>query len=152
MSAIRRIGLFGSKARIIANLNQKLNFPKDISVFIYQSIKTIRQITEIKKSQLFCETNCPVTGEKQGDRKSYLPRFGIRINILINGFILGINIMAAVLRLPPSICVYPDDKYENVIIKIVPGVEKKDVSFKISGRGFYIRASKGRSLINRLIF
>jgi HSP20 family protein len=51
--------------------------------------------------------------------------------------------MAAVLRLSPSICVYPDDKFENVTIEVVlPGVEKKDVSFKISDSGFYVRARK----------
>lgn len=51
--------------------------------------------------------------------------------------------MAAVLRYSPSICVYTDEKCENAIIEVaLPGVEKKDVSFKISDSGFYIRASK----------
>jgi HSP20 family protein len=51
--------------------------------------------------------------------------------------------MSAVLKLSPSICVYPDDKSENINIEIVlPGVEKKDVSFKISDSGFYVKASK----------
>jgi HSP20 family protein len=49
----------------------------------------------------------------------------------------------AVLRLSPSICVYLDDKCENVTIEVVlPGVEKKDISFKISDSSFYVRASK----------
>jgi HSP20 family protein len=49
----------------------------------------------------------------------------------------------AVSRLSPSICVYPDDKFENVTIEVVlPGVEKKGVSFKISDSGFYVRARK----------
>lgn len=51
--------------------------------------------------------------------------------------------MADTLRLSPAICAYPDDKYENLEIEIVlPGVEKKDISFKISEDGFYIRATK----------
>jgi Molecular chaperone (small heat shock protein) len=51
--------------------------------------------------------------------------------------------MAAVLRLSPSICVYQDENYENVIIEVaLPGVEKKDISFKISDSGFYVRATK----------
>lgn len=38
---------------------------------------------------------------------------------------------------------YPDDKSEKVIIEIVlPGVEKKDISFKISDGGFYVKARK----------
>jgi HSP20 family protein len=51
--------------------------------------------------------------------------------------------MATVLRLSPSICVYPDEKYENATIEVaLPGVEKKDISFKISDSGFYVRTSK----------
>ena len=51
--------------------------------------------------------------------------------------------MADVLRLSPATCIYPDDKYENVIVEVVlPGVEKKDISFKVSDNGFYIRATK----------
>jgi HSP20 family protein len=51
--------------------------------------------------------------------------------------------MADTLRLSPVICAYPDDKYENLQIEVVlPGVEKKDISFKISEDGFYIRATK----------
>lgn len=51
--------------------------------------------------------------------------------------------MADIMRLSPVISAYPDDKYENLEIEIVlPGVEKKDISFKITEDGFYIRASK----------
>ncbi len=51
--------------------------------------------------------------------------------------------MADILRLSPVISVYPDDNYENLEIEIVlPGVEKKDISFKITEDGFYVRASK----------
>jgi HSP20 family molecular chaperone IbpA len=51
--------------------------------------------------------------------------------------------MADILRLSPVISAYPDDKYENLEIEIVlPGVEKKDISFKITEDGFYVRASK----------
>ena len=51
--------------------------------------------------------------------------------------------MADVLRLSPVFCMYPDDKFENVTVEMVlPGVEKKDISFKISDNGFYVRATK----------
>lgn len=51
--------------------------------------------------------------------------------------------MAAVLRLSPYISVYPDDKSEKVTIEVVlPGVEKKDISLKISDGGFYVKARK----------
>jgi HSP20 family protein len=51
--------------------------------------------------------------------------------------------MADILRLSPVISAYPDDKYENLEIEIIlPGVEKKDISFKITEDGFYVRASK----------
>jgi HSP20 family molecular chaperone IbpA len=51
--------------------------------------------------------------------------------------------MVDILRLSPAICAYPDDKCENLKIEVVlPGVEKKDISFKISENGFYIKASK----------
>ncbi len=40
--------------------------------------------------------------------------------------------MATVLRLSPSICVYPDEKYENATIEVaLPGVEKKDISYPL---------------------
>ena len=51
--------------------------------------------------------------------------------------------MADALSILPSICAYPDDKGENLQIEVVlPGVEKKDISFKISESGFYVKASK----------
>jgi HSP20 family molecular chaperone IbpA len=51
--------------------------------------------------------------------------------------------MVDTLRLSPAICAYPDDKFENLEIEVVlPGVEKKDISFKISEDGFYIKATK----------
>jgi HSP20 family protein len=52
--------------------------------------------------------------------------------------------LADILRLSPAICVYPDEKCENVTVEVIlPGVEKKDISFKISDNGFYVRATKG---------
>lgn len=51
--------------------------------------------------------------------------------------------MAEALNVLPSICVYPDEKCENLQIEIVlPGVEKKDISLKISENSFYVNASK----------
>lgn len=51
--------------------------------------------------------------------------------------------MADTLKVSPSICAYPDDKYENLEIEIVlPGVEKKDISFKLTEDGFYVKAIK----------
>lgn len=51
--------------------------------------------------------------------------------------------MADVLRLSPVVSTYPDDTYENLIIEVVlPGVEKKDISFKVVEDGFYIKATK----------
>ena len=51
--------------------------------------------------------------------------------------------MADILRLSPVISVYPDDKCENLEIEVVlPGVEKKDISFKITEDGFYVKATK----------
>ena len=45
--------------------------------------------------------------------------------------------------LSPVICSYPDDKYENLLIEVVlPGVEKKDISFKLDENSFYVAASK----------
>ena len=65
----------------------------------------------------------------------------IKSNVLISLF-WG-NIMADVLRLSPVICAYPDDKYENLLIDVVlPGVEKKDISFKLTEDSFYIKAKK----------
>ena len=51
--------------------------------------------------------------------------------------------MAETLRLSPIICAYPDDNYENFLIEVeLPGVEKKNISFKIAEGSFYIAASK----------
>jgi len=51
--------------------------------------------------------------------------------------------MTGVLRLSPAICVYPDDTCENTTVEVIlPGVEKKDISFKISDSGFYVKATK----------
>lgn len=51
--------------------------------------------------------------------------------------------MADILRLSPVICTYPDDTYENSKIEVIlPGVEKKDISFKVVEDGFYIKATK----------
>lgn len=52
--------------------------------------------------------------------------------------------MADILRLSPVISAYPDDEYENLEIEIIlPGVEKKDITFKITDGGFYVKATKG---------
>lgn len=51
--------------------------------------------------------------------------------------------MADTLRLSPVISVYPDDEYENLQIEVIlPGVEKKDITFKITENGFYVKATK----------
>jgi HSP20 family protein len=51
--------------------------------------------------------------------------------------------MVEALRLSPVTCAYPDDKYENFLIEVVlPGVEKKDISFKITESSFYVKAKK----------
>jgi len=51
--------------------------------------------------------------------------------------------MAETLRLSPAISVFPDDKYENLLIEVVlPGVEKKDVSFKLTSDSFYVSGKK----------
>jgi HSP20 family protein len=51
--------------------------------------------------------------------------------------------MAKTLRLSPVICVHPDDNYEYFLIEVVlPGVEKKDVSFKLTDDSFYIATIK----------
>ena len=40
--------------------------------------------------------------------------------------------MADALSVLPSICAYPDDKGENLQIEVVlPGVEKKDISYPL---------------------
>lgn len=51
--------------------------------------------------------------------------------------------MAETLRVSPTICACPDEKCENLQIEVtLPGVEKKDISFKISESGFYVKANK----------
>ncbi len=51
--------------------------------------------------------------------------------------------MADTLRLSPVISAYPDDEYENLQIEVIlPGIEKKDISFKITENGFYVKAIK----------
>jgi HSP20 family protein len=51
--------------------------------------------------------------------------------------------MADTMRLSPVICTYPDDNYENLLIEVVlPGVEKKEISFKITEDSFYVAARK----------
>jgi HSP20 family molecular chaperone IbpA len=53
------------------------------------------------------------------------------------------NIMAETLRLSPVISSYPDDKYENLLIEVIlPGVEKKDVSFKLTSDNFFVSGKK----------
>jgi HSP20 family molecular chaperone IbpA len=55
------------------------------------------------------------------------------------------NIMAETLRLSPVISSYPDDKYENLLIEVIlPGVEKKDVSFKLTSDNFFVSGKKER--------
>jgi HSP20 family protein len=50
--------------------------------------------------------------------------------------------MAEALRISPVISAYPDDNYENLQIEVIlPGVEKKDISFKIDENSFYVAAS-----------
>ena len=60
----------------------------------------------------------------------------------------------AVSRLSPYISVYQDDISEKLIIEVVlPGVEKKDISFKISDGGFYVKARKeGVEYANSYVF
>jgi HSP20 family molecular chaperone IbpA len=51
--------------------------------------------------------------------------------------------MADTLRLPPEICACADEKYENLEIQVVlPGVEKENISFKLTDVSFYVKAQK----------
>ena len=51
--------------------------------------------------------------------------------------------MVDILRLSPVISAYPDDEFENLEIEVVlPGVEKKNITFKITEGGFYVKATK----------
>lgn len=57
--------------------------------------------------------------------------------------LFGGKCMVDTLRLSPVTCAYPDDKYENLQIEVVlPGVEKENISFKITDVSFYIKAKK----------
>ena len=58
--------------------------------------------------------------------------------------------MAETMMLSPVTCMYPDDNCENLVIEVVlPGVEKKDISFvekkdisfKLDENSFYVVAS-----------
>lgn len=51
--------------------------------------------------------------------------------------------MAEALRLSPVISAFPDDKYENLLIEVIlPGVEKKDISFKLTSDSFFVSGKK----------
>lgn len=51
--------------------------------------------------------------------------------------------MANTMILSPVTSMYPSDDYENLLIDVVlPGVEKKDVSFKLTEDSFYVAANK----------
>ncbi len=66
----------------------------------------------------------------------------IHINMLIDDIILGV-IMVDILQLSPVISAYPDDESENLEIEVIlPGVEKKNITFKITEGGFYVKATK----------
>lgn len=47
------------------------------------------------------------------------------------------------MRLAPVISVYPDDEFENLEIEVIfLGLEKKNITFKITPGGFYVKATK----------
>lgn len=47
-----------------------------------------------------------------------------------------------ILRVSPSICAYPDEEYENLIVEVaLPGIEKENISFQLSETGFYLKAT-----------
>ena len=51
--------------------------------------------------------------------------------------------MTDTMMLSPVTCMYPDDDYENLVIEVIlPGVEKKDISFKLDENSFYVVADK----------
>jgi len=50
----------------------------------------------------------------------------------------------AALRVAPYVCAYSDENEENLHIEIeLPGVEKKDITFKMQETRFSIDASRG---------
>ncbi|MCE5338097.1 MAG: Hsp20/alpha crystallin family protein [Methanomicrobiaceae archaeon] len=50
----------------------------------------------------------------------------------------------AALRVAPYVCAYSDENEENLHIEIeLPGVEKKDITFKMQETSFSIDASRG---------
>ncbi|NLZ31167.1 MAG: Hsp20/alpha crystallin family protein [Methanomicrobiales archaeon] len=50
----------------------------------------------------------------------------------------------AALRVAPYVCVYSDENEENLHIEIeLPGVEKKDITFKMQETGFSVDAVRG---------
>jgi HSP20 family protein len=52
--------------------------------------------------------------------------------------------MVDTMMLSPVTCMYPSDDYENLIIEVIlPGIEKKDISFKLDEDSFYVVANKG---------
>jgi HSP20 family protein len=56
---------------------------------------------------------------------------------------LGEIIMADTIMLTPVMQMYPDDRYENLLIELIlPGIEKKDISFKLDENSFYLVANK----------
>ncbi|MDK2989410.1 Hsp20/alpha crystallin family protein [Methanoculleus sp.] len=50
----------------------------------------------------------------------------------------------AALRVAPYVCAYSDENGENLHIEIeLPGVEKKDITFKMQETSFSVDASRG---------
>ncbi|NLA38575.1 MAG: Hsp20/alpha crystallin family protein [Methanomicrobiales archaeon] len=50
----------------------------------------------------------------------------------------------AALRVAPYVCVYSDENEENLHIEIeLPGVEKRDITFRMQETGFSIDAVRG---------
>ncbi len=51
--------------------------------------------------------------------------------------------MSETMILLPVVSSFPDDNYENLIIEaVLPGVEKEDISIKLSENSFYLAANK----------
>ena len=51
--------------------------------------------------------------------------------------------MSETMILSPVVCSYPDDDYENLIIEaVLPGIEKKDISFKLTEDSYYLAANE----------